>query len=72
MRAAAQRTQVIVATQSPAFLNYFEPSDVITVESHDAQSHFRRLDPNQLKDWLEDYSLGELWERNVVGGGPLP
>jgi predicted ATPase len=72
MRAAAIKTQVIVATQSPAFLNFFDPLDVITVESHDAQSQFRRLDPDELKDWLEDYSLGELWERNVVGGGPLP
>jgi len=43
MRAAATKTQIIVATQSPALLNYLEPSDVITVESHDAQSRFHRL-----------------------------
>ncbi|HWE39744.1 MAG TPA: AAA family ATPase [Isosphaeraceae bacterium] len=72
IRAASSRTQVIAATQSQILLNYFEPSEVITVEAHDGQSVFRRLEPEQLKDWLEDYSLGELWQRNVLGGGPLP
>lgn len=72
MRAVSLRTQVIVATQSQTFLNYFEPSEVITVESHDAQALFRRLDSAELKEWLEDYSMGELWQRNVLGGGPLP
>lgn len=72
IRSASSRTQVIAATQSQTFLNFFEPSEIITVEAHDGQSVFRRLEPEQLKDWLEDYSLGELWQRNVLGGGPLP
>lgn len=72
IRAASVKRQVIVATQSQAFLNFFEPSDVITVECRDGQSRFRRLDASELDDWLEDYSIGELWQRNVIGGGPLP
>jgi predicted ATPase len=72
MRAVATTTQVIVATQSQAFLNHFAPSDVITAEGHDGRSEFHRLDPDQLKDWLDDYTLGELWQRNVLGGGPVP
>jgi predicted ATPase len=72
IRAASSRTQVIAATQSQNFLNFFEPQEIITVEAYDGQSVFRRLDPDQLKDWLEDYSIGELWQRNVLGGGPLP
>lgn len=72
IRAASSRTQVIAATQSRDFLGYFDPSEVVTVEAHDGQSVFRRLDPEPLSDWLEDYSLGELWQRNVLGGGPLP
>jgi predicted ATPase len=72
IRAASTRTQVIVATQSQNFLNFFEPAEIITVETHNGQSVFRRLEPDQLKDWLEDYSVGELWQRNVLGGGPLP
>jgi energy-coupling factor transporter ATP-binding protein EcfA2 len=34
-------------------------------------SIFKRLDTEQLKNWLEDYALGELWKSNVLGGGPL-
>jgi hypothetical protein len=40
--------------------------------SHAGESKFARLDPEQLEDWLEDYSIGELWQRNVIGAGPLP
>lgn len=72
MRAASHRTQVIVATQSLSFLNHFEPDEIVVVESHQGASAFRRLDSNELRDWLEDYSIGELWQRNVIGGGPLP
>ena len=72
MRAASVKTQVIVATQSQTFINYFDPSEVITVECREGRSSFQRLETVQFKDWLEDYSLGELWEKNVLGGGPLP
>jgi predicted ATPase len=72
IRAASARCQVIVATQSQTFLNYFEPSEIITVDSQQGESHFRRLEAEELKDWLEDYTLGELWQRNVIGGGPVP
>jgi len=72
IRAASVRTQMIVATQSQSLLNFFEPSEIVTVETRDGQSDFRRLDADDLKDWLEDYTIGELWQRNVLGGGPLP
>jgi predicted ATPase len=72
MRAASLKSQVIVATQSLTFLNHFEPTEIITVESHQGASRFRRLEMDELSDWLEDYSIGELWERNVIGAGPLP
>lgn len=72
MRAASEKTQVIVATQSQTFLDFFEPDEIVTVECQNGQSKFERLDSETLKDWLDDYSIGELWQRNVVGGGPLP
>jgi predicted ATPase len=72
MRAVSSKTQVIVATQSQTFLNNFATEEIVTVESYNNQSIFRRLEPQKLKDWLEDYSIGELWQRNVLGGGPLP
>ena len=72
MRAVSETKQVIVATQSQTFLEHFEPSEIIVVESHQNSSHFRRLEAEPLQDWLNDYSIGELWEKNVLGGGPIP
>jgi predicted ATPase len=71
LRAAALRCQVIVATQSPTFLDEFDPEDVIVVDREHGASTFTRQDPERLHDWLEEYSLGELWQKNVMGGGPF-
>ena len=62
--------QVIVCTQSAALLNEFEPEDVIVVDRQDGQSTFRRLEKDQLSEWLENYGLGELWQKNIFGGRP--
>jgi predicted ATPase len=69
---AAKRTsqQVIVSTQSAQLVNEFEPEDVIVVERTQGESVFRRLDSEKLSGWLGDYTLGELWQKNVFGGGP--
>jgi predicted ATPase len=62
--------QVIIATQSAPLLNEFTPEDVVVVERHQGESHFRRLDSGDLSVWLQEYSLGELWQKNVLGGRP--
>jgi predicted ATPase len=62
--------QVIVSTQSALLLNEFAPEDVIIVERAQGQSTFRRLDRAQLSEWLSEYALGELWQKNVLGGRP--
>jgi predicted ATPase len=62
--------QVIISTQSAQLLNEFQPEDVIVVERTQGESVFRRLDAAQLSGWLEDYTLGELWQKNVLGGRP--
>ena len=62
--------QVIVSTQSAPLLNELEPEDIIVVEREEGQSTFRRLESAQLSDWLEEYTLGELWQKNVLGGRP--
>jgi predicted ATPase len=72
IRAASVKTQVIVTTQSTAFLDKFGLDEIIVVDSEQGASQFRRLNPEELKDWLEEYSVGELWEKNVIGGGPVP
>lgn len=67
---ASHYTQVLISTQSSSFLDSFDPEDVVVVDREDNQSKFVRLESSQLKAWLEDYSLGEIWEKNVLGGGP--
>lgn len=71
IRKASSHCQVIVATQSAALLDGFGPEDVIVVDRDDRESSFRRLDEAALQEWLEEYSLGQLWEKNVLGGGPF-
>lgn len=66
----AEDMQLIIATQSVELINEFEPEDIIVVEQHNGASSFNRLSAEKLRDWLEDYSLGELWKRNIIGGRP--
>jgi predicted ATPase len=70
LRSASTQTQVIVSTQSVSLVNEFQPEDIIVVDREEEQSVFRRLSSDGLTDWLEEYSLGELWEKNVIGGRP--
>jgi predicted ATPase len=70
IRSAATNTQVIVATQSMPLVDCFKPEDVVVVERKERESQFQRLDTDRLQEWLEDYSLSELWEKNVIGGRP--
>lgn len=70
LKSAASRMQVIVSTQSVPLVDEFAPDDLIIVEREDGGTVFKRLDSEELASWLEDYSLGELWEKNVLGGRP--
>src|SRR5690606_7115574 len=70
IRSAAMRTQVIISTQSVPLLNEFEIEDLIVVEREEGGSVFKRLAEADFTSWLEDYSIGELWEKNVLGGRP--
>ncbi len=70
IRSIASRCQVLLATQSASFVDHFEPEDVIVCEMEDSRSQFRRLTKKELASWLEDYTLGEVWRKNVIGGQP--
>ena len=70
IRALSTKIQVIVATQSMPLVDCFEPEDIVVVERNGRSSTFKRLDPGSLGGWLEEYSLSELWEKNVIGGRP--
>jgi len=63
--------QAIISTQSALLLNEFRPEEVIVVERDKGQSQFRRLKSEELSEWLQEYSLGELWQKNVLGARPI-
>lgn len=70
LESVASSTQVIVSTQSIALVNHLDPEDIIVVDREDDQSVLKRLSSQDLTIWLDEYSLGELWEMNVLGGRP--
>ena len=70
VRGASGARQVIVSTQSADLVSEFEPEDVVVVNRRNGESVFERLDSDVLQDWLQEYSVGQLWKAEVVGGGP--
>lgn len=70
IRKVSKKSQIIISTQSVNLVNEFEPQDIVVVENKDGNSKFNRLDHANLNSWLEKYSIGELWEQNVLGGKP--
>jgi len=67
---AAQRCQLIVSTQASLLLDELTPEQVIVVNHHDGETQFERLDSAKLQAWLNEYTLGQLWEKNTLGGLP--
>lgn len=68
LRSASKRMQVIVSTQSVALLNEFEIDDLIVVDREQGNTVFKRLNQENFTIWLEDYTVGELWQKNLLGG----
>lgn len=70
---ASLHAQVMVATQSPALIDGFSANDVTIVErDEDAQcTTVRKLNEEDYTEWLKEYSLSELWNKNVIGGRPV-
>lgn len=70
IQSATQRgTQIIIATQSSDLISQFEPEDVITVTQTDGVTTMERLNSDDLKDWLKEYTIGDLWRQSIVKGG---
>ncbi|MEQ1837451.1 MAG: AAA family ATPase, partial [Candidatus Nitrotoga sp.] len=66
----AEHRQLIVSTQSVELINELSPEDIIVVDQQDSASTFKRFTQEELAGWLEQYSMGELWKSNVLGGRP--
>ena len=70
LNSVSTHSQVIAATQSMTFIDHFNPEDIVVVDREERESTYKRLDPDHYKDWLAEYSIAELWEKNVIGGRP--
>lgn len=68
---ASKRTQLIISTQSATLVDHFSVEDVIVVNRKGGASTFQRLHKKDYDAWLETYSVGELWTKNVIAGGPV-
>ncbi len=70
LKSASVKTQIIVSTQSINLVDQFTADDVIVVERENNQTVFKRQSEEALAAWREEYSVGELWSKNVLGGTP--
>jgi predicted ATPase len=70
LESASTRMQVVIAPQSMRLLSEFNAEHVLVVEVERGKSDFTRLEPDKLTLWLEEYPLGDIWEKNVIGGYP--
>jgi predicted ATPase len=70
MKSAAVNNQLIISTQSVELVNEFDVEDLIVVDKRGGTSTFVRPDPQRLAEWLEEFSLGDLWKKNILGGRP--
>lgn len=61
--------QVIMATQSTELISHFQPEDIVTVDQVHGASVFNRLNSENLEHWLNEYTLDDLWKRNIITGG---
>jgi predicted ATPase len=70
IRKTSNKVQMIVSTQSINLIDNFEPEDIIVADRKDKSSTFRRLTSEELSDWVEEYTLGDMWGKNLFGAQP--
>jgi len=70
VHSVSKYTQILLATQSVTLVNQFTPEEVLVVDRVNGISTIKRLNEKEIEHWLKDYSIGELWEKNILGGRP--
>jgi len=68
IKKASKKAQIIIATQSVTFVNQFEPDNLFIVDREDNQTVFKHLGDEDIASWKDDYAVGEMWEKNIIGG----
>jgi predicted ATPase len=65
---SSSKTQAIISTQSVNLVDCFKPENIIAVDRNEKENQtiFNRLDTKALELWLEEHSLGDLWQRNII------
>ena len=62
--------QIIVATQSPRFVDSFDLDEIVVLELRDGRTECRRLEVHEYRRWIDQFTPGQLWEKNLLGGRP--
>jgi predicted ATPase len=70
IKAASGHCQVFVATQSVSLVNQFDLNNIVVIERTGRDSHYIRPDAEKLQIYLDEYTTGQLWEKNIIGGRP--
>ena len=68
LEAASQ--QIILSTQSVTLLNQMDIGNVLIAEQRNGSTSLSRPNLDELQAWMEDYAVGEIWEKNLIGGRP--
>jgi predicted ATPase len=71
-RLAEEKCQIIVSTQSSPLVDHLQLEDLIVVDRANGETTLSKPDPELLKVWMDEYSVGELWDKNLIGGMPQP
>ncbi len=69
-RVVSNKTQIIASTQSVTFADYFDVEDIIVADTQDNSTILKKIDTKEYEKWIEEYTVGDLWQKNVIGGVP--
>ncbi|MCG8388857.1 MAG: AAA family ATPase [Cytophagales bacterium] len=70
IKAASNHCQIFIATQSVSMVNNFAPDDLVVIERKGRDSQYHRYTSEQLSAYMDEFSTGDLWEHNIIGGKP--
>ena len=70
IKSLSRERQIIVATQSPLLVDAFDIDEITVLELRDGRTEARRFEEDSYRIWLKEYTTGEIWQKNLLGGRP--